>query len=66
MVYIGAPRKLWQEVVDKMPTGMWAWANVVVSGSWGVTADPWEPIERKWRAEDFLAEIRAAMKKTRR
>lgn len=65
MVYVSVPKRKWQEVVEKLPTGMWAWTNVVSGKSWGVTADTWEPRERVWRAEDVLADIRAAMKKTR-
>lgn len=64
MVYVSVPKRKWKEVVDKLPTGMWAWATVT-QGSWGVEADPWEPRERVWRAEDVLRDIRAAMKKTR-
>lgn len=64
MVYVSVPQKQWQEVVDRLPTSMWAWVNVV-QGRWGVEADPWEPIERKWRAEDVLKDIREALKNRR-
>lgn len=63
MVYVSVPKRKWEEVVSKLPTSLWAWVTVTQGSSWGVEADPWEPIERKWRAEDALADIRAAMKK---
>lgn len=66
MVYAIVPQKVRDAIEAMIPKSAHAWMEVRGGRGYEIKADPWEDVERVWRAEDIIAEARRVVRKMKR